>query len=259
MSVAEVVPRNYENVDDSDGELGDMFNSAIEHLCNIVNNASAPASVKKGIYDWSKKEVNNSIYSDYGCDALQTIYECCCEALGDTDEVLADIDRRIREAKDEYHKSEAVMRKIRFMQSRNMDIQDVIKKYIDVNDVRKIRFKQVMDAKEYDEALLIANRGIEIAKKQGHSGTEMDWQKSMYDIYLTRGDIANLLPLTEYLFFYAGGHFGREEFYKVLKQYTAADNWHDTVERLLKPAEQGRYFDHFAARIMHENQMWTRL
>jgi hypothetical protein len=81
----------------------------------------------------------------------------------------------------------------------------------------------------------------------------------MYDIYLTRGDIANLLPLTEYLFFYAGGHFGKEEFYKVLRQYTAADNWTDTVERLLKPAEQGRYFDHFAARIMHGHQMWTRL
>jgi hypothetical protein len=259
MSVAEVVPRKYENVDDSDGELGDMFSSAIEHLCNIVSNASAPASVKKGIYEWSRKEVNNSIYSDYGCDEIQTIYERCCEALGDTDEVLADIDMKIREAKNEYHKGEAVMKKIRFMQSRNMDTQDVIKKYLDVNEVRKIRFKQLIDAKGYDEALLIAKQGIEIAKKQGHSGTETDWQKSMYDIYLTRGDTASLLPLTEYLFFHAGGRFGKEEFYNVLKNYTPADKWSDTVERLLKTAEQEQYFDHFAARIMHEHQMWTRL
>jgi hypothetical protein len=125
--------------------------------------------------------------------------------------------------------------------------------------VRKIRFNQLKDAEAYDEALRVAVSGIEIAKQQNHSGTVIDWQKAMFDIYLAQGDIANLLSQTEYLFLHAGGRFGKEEFYKVLKNHTPADKWTDTLERLLYTIEKEQYFDYFAAQIMQEHKMWARL
>jgi len=195
----------------------------------------------------------------YGFDEIQTLYETCCEQLGDPNEVLADIDRQIKEAKDEYRKKEAVLRKIRFMQSRNMDAQDVIQKYIDLNDIRKIRFEQLMNDKEYDEALLVAKQGIEIAQQQNSQGTAIKWQKAKFDIYLLQGDTANLLPLAEYMFQHAGWSYDKDEFYSVLKKYTPVANWPDTMERLLAKAENARNFDDFVAYIMHEHQLWPRL
>ena len=259
MPVAEVIPRNYEEVDDSDGELGVTFSHAIKLLCDIVDNDAATVSVKRGIYDWSKTEANDSVYSSYGFDEIQTIYEHCYEQLGNTDEVLADIDRQIKEAKDDYNKSKAVLRKIRFMQLRALDVSDVINKHLDLNEVRKIRFKQLTEANEYDEALRLAKRGIEIAHQQGRSGTVYDWQKSKFDIYLAQGDTTNLLPQAEQLFLHSGWNSPREEFYAVLKKYTPDVDWPVTIERLLTSAEKGRHYDSFAARIMHEHQLWPRL
>ena len=259
MAVAEVIPRNYENVDDSDGELGDTFNVAIELLCDIVNNSAVTDSIKKEIYNWSKKESNDSVYSNYGFDEIQTIYETCCEQLGDTNEVLSDIDKQIRETSNEYLKSKIVLRKIRFMQSRNLNIQDVIQEHLDLNDVRKIRFEQLMNDKKYDEALRIAKQGIEISQKQSYPGTETEWQKSIFDIYLLQGDTARLLPLAEYLFQNAGWNYNKKEFYSALKKHTSVANWPDTMERLLARVENAHNFNSFTAQIMHEHQLWPRL
>ena len=261
IAVAEVIPQHAEDIDDSDGELSDTFSKAVTLLCDIVNNPAASVSVKKEIiYDRSKEEVRKSVYSDYGFDDFRTLYELCCEQLGDTDEVLADIDGEIREATREYHRDKAVLWKIRFMRSRNLDTENIIRSHLDIDEVRKILFNQLKDAEKYDEALQIAVQGIEIAKQRNYRGTEIDWQKSVFDIYLLQGgDTENLLPKAEYLFHHAGGRYSKEEFYNVLKKYTPAAEWPDTLERLLAPAEEGRGFDSFAARIMCEHQMWQRL
>ena len=259
MAVVEVIPRNYEDVDDSGGDLGGTFGEAINLLCKIVNNQAVAVSVKKEIYDWSKDESGDSIYSDYGFSEIKTIYETCCEQLGDTDEVIADMNKQIKEAKSEYYKSDAVLRKIRFMQSRNMDIENVVQTHIDLNEVRKIRFNQLIDDKKYNEALHIAEQGIEIAQQKDNPGTVAEWKKFIFDVYLAQDDRAKLLPMAEYLFLHAGWGNSKDKYYNALKEYTPAENWSDTVERLLAAAEKERSFGSFTARIMQEHQMWKRL
>ena len=260
MAVAEVIPRNYENVDDSNGSLVDTLSVAIDSLSKIVNNPAVSTFIKKEIYHWNKEEVNNSVYSDYGFDEIDTLYEVCYEQLGDTNEVLSDIDRQIENAKNEYYKSQAVLRKIRFMQSRNIDVQDVIESFLDLNAVRKIRFEQLMDAGEYDKALHLAEQGIKIAQEQNEPGTVVEWQESILDIYLVQEDVTNLLPMAKYLFL-RGNNLGskREKFYNILKNFSPAALWSDTMESLLMPTENGRNFDSFTARILHEHQLWKRL
>jgi len=257
MVVAEVIPRKAEEVDDSDGELCDVFNSAIDLLCNIVNNEKASASIKKEIYDWSKKEAFEPVYSNFGFDEIKTVYKLCCELIADSNEVLADIDRQIDNAKDKYNKCKAVLWKIRFMQSKNMNVENVIQKHLDLNDVRKIKFQQLIDTKEYDKALRIAQQGIEIAKQQ-YPGCVSDWQKSIFDIYLAKEDAANLLPLSEDLFLNTSWDSRKEAYYNALKTFTSPANWPDTMERLLKVTEKSG-FDDFSARIMQENKLWPRL
>ena len=257
MSVAEIIPQKSEEVDDSGGALGDTFGTAIKLLCDIVNNPNVNISIKQEIYDWSKEITNESVYVSYGFDTIDTIYKICCEQLGDTDEVLAEIERKIKEA-NPYQKKDAVLWKIRFMQSRNMDVQDVIQTYIDIDNVRKIRFEQLKNAKEYDEALRLAEKGIEIAQ-QNRQGTVTNWQKSMFDIYLLQENTTKLLQMAEYLFLHAGWGQPKDEFYNALKKYTSIADWTNTLERLFSAAEKKDHFDSFTARIMHEHQLWARL
>jgi hypothetical protein len=258
-AVAEVIPRNYENVDDSDGVLGDTFDQAIDLLCKIVNKTTVDVYIKKDIYYWSVNEMNNKVYSDFGFDELQTIYELCCKMIGETDEVIADIDRKINEATSEYLIKRTIVWKIRFMQSRNLDVEYVIQSNIDINEVRQIRFRQLLVAKEYDTALTIAMQGIEVAKQKGHPGTELDWQETMLDIYIQQNDTGNLLKMAEYLFLHSSRKYNRDVLYNMLKTHTLASDWQITVERLLSTMEKEPYYNPSASQIMLELQDWSRL
>ena len=258
MSVAEVIPRNYEKVDDSSGKLGGRFCDAIQILCDIVNNSNVSISIKKEIYEWCKEETNESIYSDYGLDYIERIYDLCCELLGDTNEVLANFDKKI-ENSNSYYLGEIVQRKIRFMLSRNIDIESIIQKYIHIDGVRRIKFEELKNAQKYREALLLAVQGIEIATQKDYYGTILNWQEAIYDIYLLQGDVEKILQMAEYLVLNAGWRSNKKDFYDTLKKYTPPANWNDTLERLLTNAETKRDFDDFSARIMQEHQLWQRL
>ena len=258
MAISEVIPHNAENVHDSDGELIEIFNRAIKLLCNIVNSKDAAIFVKKQIYQWSKEEVKKSEYSYYGFDEIKAIYEHCCEQLGDPAEVLSDIERQINEAKNDYHKNEAILRKIRFMQLKGMDIQDVIQTHLDLNSVRKIWFDQLKSEGAYDRALQLAAQSIEIGKQNNYNSVR-DWKKAMYDIYLLQGDTTRLLPIAEYLLLNNDWQSNKDELYTVLKKNTLPTEWPDTVERILSTFEKEHNFNSFAAHIMHEQQMWSRL
>ncbi len=258
MAVVEVIPNNYENVDDSSGDLGGNFEEAVELLCSIVKNDTVNAAIKRQIYDWSKEQVNDQVYFDYGCDDIQVIFETCCQEHDDVNEVLADLDRQINVAADAYSKSQAVQLKIRFMQSKDLNVQETIDQYIDIDAVRRIRFEQLKNAGQYDEALDVANKGIEIAMIQGHDGTVDGWEKSKLVIYLIQEDVKNILSQAAFLFRSAGYSSSKDEYYNILKKYTPAEKWDDTIESLIAPIEQA-HFDNTVATIMKDHQLWPRL
>jgi hypothetical protein len=256
MSVAEVIPSNYENVDDSSGSLGQTFNMATECIITILRGEQIPKRLKEEIYEWVKQEMDNPVYSDYGCDSLGDVYDAACEELGETDEVLADLDRQIEEAND-YQKGTIVLRKIRFMQSRNVDTHAFIEKYLEMNAVRKIRFTQLMESGLYDKALVLARKGIEIANTQNHPGTVSDWEESILEIYLKQGHVKNILLQAEKLL--CKSYYGNDKYYQIVKKYTNPNDWTDTLERILGSFENSSRFSSFAANAMAEHQMWKRL
>jgi len=255
MAVIELIALNTENVSDYDGELSETFDRAVTMVCDTVNNTSVADWIKKEIYDWSKVEAAKDVYSEYD---IQSIYDLCCEKMGNTEEVIADLDRKINESTNEHHKCKAVLQKIRFMKARNMDIKHVAESYPDMNEVRKEWFTQLKEEGNYNEALRIAEQGIEIAKQRAW-GAINDWHKSIFDIYCLQGDKTNMRQKAEFLVMQTGYDNKRDDYYKTLKECTPAAEWQDTVERLLTAAEKFRDFDNFIACIMKEHQLWQRL
>lgn len=256
MSVVEVIPRNYEYVDDSSGSLGGTFNVATEGLVSILHNRQASKRLKEEIYEWVRQEMNNSFYPNYGFDSLTDVYEAACEELGETEEVLADLDKQIEEA-DEYGKISVVLRKIRFMQSRDLDLHAVIEKYLYMNSVRKIRFAQMMESGLYSEALTLAQKGLELATTESRWRAKSDWEKAILEVYLKQGDVKNILFQAEKLLYES--HYEYDEYYQILKKYTTPNDWSDTLERILVSFERSSRFSNFAADVMKEHQMWERL
>lgn len=256
MVVAEVIPRNYEKVDDSSGSLSQTFDRATECLVSILHAAPVPKGLKEKINEWVKQEMNEPVYSDYGFDSLTDVYDAACEELGETDEVLAYLDQQIEEVSDG-RKESVVLRKIRFMQSRNLDTYAVIEKYIEMDDVRKIRFDQMMESGLYADALVLARSGVELINTQNHWSTTMNWDKSMLEIYLRQGDVKNILLQAEDILY--KNYYNEDEYYQIIKKYTPPKDWAKTLERMLESFENLPYFRSFAAELMVEYQLWKRL
>lgn len=256
MSVAEVIPRNYDCVDDSNGALGGTFSTATECLVSILRREQVSRSLKDEIYEWIKQEINNPVYPDYGLDSLTDVYEAACEELGETDEVLADLDKQLEDA-DTYQKEDIVLRKIRFMQSRDIDDLAFIEKHLGINAVRKIRFEQLMESGLYDEALNLARKGIQKASTGRYWREGSDWEEDILEIYLKQEDVKNILLQAEMLL--CKSSYNDDNYYQIIKEYTNPDNWTDTLERILSSFEKRSCFSRFAADIMVEHQMWKRL
>lgn len=256
MSVAEVIPRNYESVDDSSGSLGCSFNMATECLVSILHNPQASKKLKEEIYEWVKLEMNNSVYSNYGFDSLTDVYEAACEELGETNEVLADLDKQIEEAS-EYRKESIILRKIRFMQSRKLDTQDFIEKHLDIHSVQKIRFEQMKESRLYDEALKLARKGIEIAGTESSWRTSNNWEECILEIYLLQEDVRSILSQAEKLL--CKSYYNSDKYYQIVKKYTNLNDWTRTLDRILNSFEKSSCFSDFVANVMVEHQMWERL
>ena len=54
MSVIEVIPRNYEEVDDSNGSLGGTFSMATDSMITILHCDQVSKKTKEKIFEWGK-------------------------------------------------------------------------------------------------------------------------------------------------------------------------------------------------------------
>jgi hypothetical protein len=252
MSVIEVIPRNYESVDDSSGSLRGTFNMATDCIIAILSNGQVSKSLKEEIYEWVKRETSDSIYSDYGFDSITDVSDVVCQELGEINEVLADFDKKIAKA-NEYEKESFILRKIRFMHVRQINSRDFIQKHIEIERVRIIWYEQLMEQKSYDEALAIAKEGLEIAKSEKYSRTVELWTESIFKVYLIQGPKENILYYAEKLLLLS--YDDGDRYYQIIKKHINPDDWNNTLERILTSFENSHEFRPFTAKLFIEQQM----
>lgn len=257
MAVTEIIPVGYEYVDDSGGGLAQTFHSASESIISILRNKQVDRKVKETIYKWAKEEVEKPEYQHYGFEDINKICDAARDELGETDDVLAEIDRRI-EIAEEYEKEEIILRKIRFMQSRNLNTEELVHQNMHINAVRRIAFEQMMENGEYDKALTLAEKGQKEMKDPNFFCREFDWNDAILDCYLKQRELKKLLAHTEKIMIQRQG-WKFEKYYQTLKTYTNPEEWSATLERILTAFEEFSFCDQSIAEIMVEHQFWKRL
>ena len=261
QSIIETIPRNYEMVDDSDGELGDTFNEAIGLLLQIAEKEKAGTELKKEIFHWVGKEVKESIYSDYGFDEIHSLLIPYTRAAGLYEEALLIADERIALTANDYRLERAVNDKIRLLQQNNRiaEAESVIDSYMGLVSIRKMRINKMLEDKRYGEAINLIEEGIKIAEKEAHPGTVSDWKDQLLELYILMTDHSNILKYAEDLFYNGPNAM---KYYQILKTEKDTKEWAAYLDTLLSRRKSADWFGHtdnVLANIYIEEQYWERL
>lgn len=104
QSIIEAIPRNYGEVDDSNGALSEVFDSAIERLQEIAGNKAASQNLKKDILQWVKHESKEKVYEECGFDSIPFLLVPYTLATGTPQDALSIVDDRIFKASTDYDK-----------------------------------------------------------------------------------------------------------------------------------------------------------
>jgi hypothetical protein len=260
QSIIEAIPRNIETVDDSDGELGDTFDSAVNLLLEIADNEMAIGELKKEIFRWVAKEVKEKIYSDYGFDEIHTLLIPYTQAAGFIHEALEIADERIRNA-NEYHLESAVLIKLQLLKQNNLvnEIKHLMDQYLHLVSIRQMKVNELLEDKRYREAIVLIKEGIQIADKEKHPGTVGDWNDQLLQIYTDMEDHANVIKYAEHLFY-----TGRDgmKYYHILKNEKNKDEWPLYLDKLLSQRKNEGWPGHpdsILGKIYIDEQYWDRL
>ena len=261
QSIIEVIPRNYELVDDSDGELVVVFNDAVELLLAIVGDEKADEALKTKIFHWVSKEVKEDIYSDYGFDEIDSLLIPYTQASGLFNDALDLAEERIHQATDDYRLESAVMNKIHLLQQNGLtyEMEDTINQYMELPGIRKMKLTGLLEQDRYSEAIMILKEGINLAQQKNHPGTVSDWKDQLLEIYILLKDHKNVVKSAEDLFYN-----GRDamKYYHLLKKETEPENWTTRLEALLSRRKKDSLMgfpNHVRAQIYIEEEYWDRL
>lgn len=261
QSIIEAIPRNYEEVDDSNCELADSFSNAVELLLELAENKSADRQLKKEIFHWVSREVKEKIYADYGFDEIQSLLIPYTNAAGMFPEAVLIVDKYIRDAPNDYSLETAVMEKITLLRQNNHagEAEKVVDHYIGLEGIRGIRVKDLLKKKHYERAIITIKDGIKLAEKKKQDGSVTDWKDQLLEIYINTKDHDNIRLYSEDLFYNGDDPV---KYYHILKQETRKESWAIYLDTLLSRPGSGRRSsidDYTLAEIYVEEQYWDRL
>jgi hypothetical protein len=143
--------------------------------------------------------------------------------------------------------------------NKNEDIEKVISHYLYLPEIRKIRLKELLSEKQYDEAIALIDEGIGLAGEKNHPGTVNDWKDEKLSVYKLMDNNEKVTELAEDLFVN-----GKEsmKYYHILKTVIPSEKWASYLDNfLLKSGKQKRWGigGYVLAKIYIAEEYWDRL
>ncbi|MFA7691074.1 MAG: hypothetical protein WCY18_08325 [Methanofastidiosum sp.] len=259
----ELIPEEWEEQFDYDGDVQVMYDEAIDKLEEMLQKDLLLPEEKKALFEWYKIESKNTDKHRYvglntELDVLQQYFLSSDEMITEN---LKSLNQKIEGASESYYKESYIIQKIKMLQNlqRTEEVNQTIDQYIDHEPVRKIRLNQLLDAEQYSEAIKLIQDGIKVAEKMEHPGTIINWKDDLLSIYLLLKDDIKILKLAEELLY-----TGRtsDKYYAILLLHTHRDDWEDTLNRILSKLNSGKGiwgFNEFRAKLLIEHHRWEEL
>jgi hypothetical protein len=219
-----------QNMDDSSGQCGGIIYGALKIIETILTENKSP-ELNQSIFNWLKEEAKNPDYSNYGIDELEPLYFNTAIMHKKFNDAHALINNNLQELittdswTKNYYTTKYLQYKIELLKAegKSEEALQIVEENIHLNDFRKIKARQLIEEKKYDEAEQCIHAGIAQSRKEGYFGLETDWHKQLLELYITTNDKIRQLEVTRWLF--KGESGNRTEHLKNLKKLLAKKDW----------------------------------
>ena len=270
-AIAEVCINYIQNMDDSNGWIGGLIYDAFKNIENVFY-ASKDETLRNLIFEWLDKQMRNKDYSDYGCDeALTSIYFELGNSEPYTKSVFQYIDDQIAIYKNgtdwssKYRYSKLLDEKLTLLQKtgKEQDAQSLIEENLQLSDIRKIKVNQLMEQKDFSQAISLIKEGIKISEQENLAGVTRDWNNLLLKIYQEQNRKEELQRLSRNMFL---RHPDSMEYYRMFKRTVEKTEWiaerTHIIEELKKGTKTNSWYYNFPynlANLFVEEKMWAEL
>lgn len=223
------------DIDDSEGYLGEVVESAFHTLHKLA--LQAPPLLKDQLFDYCLDEYPKDRYHDFGLEGnFLDILQGLVQTEAQEEEFFGLIDDQIEKEKKKefgtYNVVSLILSKISYLLAK--DRFEAATAYIEENlrypKVRDIKLKRALQGEDYKMARELCIEGMEIARSDGHAGTENKYREKLMEIALLQNEIPEIRRLAEIQYF---DNHRDMKYYRLLKNTYSAEEWPQQSEVLI--------------------------
>ena len=209
-------------------------------------------------YDYTDSNSGMEVYTDYDIFDMDALVADVSERVLPKEDVLKMIDAHLT-TDSEYRLADWVHRRVTLLTGlgRVKDAEDT-RHYLYLPEIRKDEVDRCVASGEYRKAYAMLDKGIALAQKMRHRGTENKWLEMKREIYERQGDAGGVMDTTLKLFI----NSPKMEEYRRLKKLVSADEWPEYLDRLIdhtKLCDYSSYAHCSQAEIFKEEKEYDRL
>lgn len=227
-----------EYCDDSNGNIGDCIENAVNLLETIAVSATAAIDLKEQVYGYLQEELNDKIYFDYGDFGyhLFSIFQGLAVQLNKPKIFMDFVDiqiARLTGQYDSYRKEYFQKAKIDFLQQtgKATEARELVQQNMDIVEVRLGEVNKAIKKKDLNTAKALIAEGIKVAESKDHPGTVKEWREQLLHIAMLEKDITTVRYYTKYFAFDRG--FSTEYYNQWKASFTVAE-WKEEIEKHIK-------------------------
>lgn len=234
-AVMELTPEIAMEMDDSDGGITNIWESAMEVVYEIIHAASP--SFKESLFNYYEEQFSIEKYGNIGMenDFLELL-SLLANSKEQEKRFFDIIDQQLKEAKRnerQYEQESLLTTKINYLEERERHDEALAVVYANLAlpKFRMKLIKQFIADKRLDEARKLCIDGIAIAEKERYAwATVSSYTKKLLEIAQEKQDIPEVLALAEELFRQQNFEI---TYFKLLKKHWPVDGWEAKREALI--------------------------
>lgn len=249
----------YYDYTDSNSVDPDVCDEAGALIHKIIDDGRTGDGLKRFIAEELDRMSKKEVYTDYDMFDMDALVADVSERVLSKEDVLKMIDAHLS-TESEYRLADWVRRRVTLLTGlgRVKDAEDTVRHYLYLPEIRKDEVDRCVASGEYRKAYAMLDKGIALAQKMRHRGTEDKWLEMKREIYERQGDAGGVMDTTLKLFI----NSLKMEEYRRLKKLVSADEWPEYLDRLIdhtKLCDYSSYAHCSQAEIFKEEKEYDRL
>lgn len=251
FAIADGIAGIANNIDDSNGELGDLMYGVKDVLAKAY--PQLPSTGQSRLFLQVLAAHFDERYDDYGLeDVFADLLETwATDNSGYQETYLQALDQRIRTSAD-WRRDGLLRQKLALLKTwgKEAELETIAAAHMDIPDFREIFVQQAINAKDFAKARQLVQEGIRLAEQQKQPGIVQRWHARLLEMAYQLDDKPAIRHELEWLF---QNKSFQLEHYRQLKATYPAEDWPSARQRLYAMIPEPRGYDAARACLLEED------